>query len=57
MKILLVDDEVHSRDAMRWFLKRQQHEVVEFSNGKDALKNYVPEEYIPWSYRTFKCRI
>lgn len=45
MKILLVDDEVHSRDAMRWFLKRQQHEVVEFSNGKDALKNYVPEEY------------
>ena len=45
MKILLVDDEPHSRQAMLWFLKRQQHEVTECASGEEALARYTPEEY------------
>ena len=45
MKILLVDDEQHSRQSMLWFLKRQRHEVTECSSGEEALTKYSPEEF------------
>ncbi len=45
MKILLVDDDRHSRQAVLWFLKRQNHEVTECSGGADALAKYSPTEY------------
>lgn len=45
MKILLVDDEPHSRQAMVWFLKRQRHEVTECAGGEEALEHYSPQEY------------
>jgi len=45
MKILLVDDEPHSRQAMRWFLKHQSHEVTECSSGEEALHKYRTEDY------------
>jgi two-component system, NtrC family, response regulator AtoC len=45
MKILLVDDEQHSRQAMLWFLKRQNHDVTECASGKEALAKFSPEEY------------
>lgn len=45
MKILLVDDETHSRQAVLWFLKRQNHEVTECACGEDALEALSREEY------------
>ena len=45
MKILLVDDEQHSRQAMLWFLKRQSHEVTECASGEEALEKYSPEDF------------
>jgi two-component system, NtrC family, response regulator AtoC len=45
MKILLVDDEQHSRQAMLWFLKRQNHDVTECASGEEALAKFSPEEY------------
>ncbi|HWR39768.1 MAG TPA: sigma-54 dependent transcriptional regulator [Patescibacteria group bacterium] len=45
MRILLVDDEPHSRQAMLWFLKRQHHEVTECASGEEALEKYSPEEF------------
>lgn len=45
MKILLVEDEQHSRQAMLWFLKRQNHEVTECTSGEEAMAKFSPEEY------------
>ena len=45
MKILLVDDEPHSRQAVLWFLKHQRHEVVECASGEDALREFSRGEY------------
>lgn len=45
MKILLVDDERSSREAVRWFLQRQEHEVTECSNGEDALLQLSTGDY------------
>lgn len=45
MKILLVDDEQHSRQAMLWFLKRQNHDVTECASGEEAMVKYSPEEF------------
>ena len=45
MRILLVDDERASREAVRWFLKRQDHEVTECSNGEEALEKLTAGDY------------
>jgi len=45
MKILLVDDEQHSRQAVLWFLKRLNHEVSECASAEEALERYSPEEF------------
>ncbi|MBP2627024.1 MAG: two component, sigma54 specific, transcriptional regulator, Fis family [Firmicutes bacterium] len=45
MKILLVDDEQHSRQAMLWFLKHQNHEVTECASGTEALQKFTVENY------------
>lgn len=45
MKILLVDDDKNSRQALLWFLTRQQHEVVECASGEDALRAFGQAEY------------
>ena len=45
MRILLVDDERSSREAVKWFLIRQEHEVTECSNGEEALKRVAAEDY------------
>lgn len=45
MRILLVDDERSSREAVKWFLIRQEHEVTECSNGEEALKRVTAEDY------------
>lgn len=45
MKILLVDDDKNSRQALLWFLKRQQHEVDECANGEEALRQFKQAEY------------
>lgn len=45
MKILLVDDEQHSREAMLWFLQHQNHEVTVCANGADALKKITADSY------------
>lgn len=45
MKILLVDDDEHSRQSMLWFLKRQNHEVTECASGEEALERFSAEEY------------
>jgi two-component system response regulator AtoC len=45
MKILLVDDERYSRQAMKWFLKHQNHEVTECASGMEALREYSRDNY------------
>lgn len=45
MKILLVDDEQHSRQAMLWFLKRQNHDVTECASAAEALHKFSPDQY------------
>jgi len=45
MRILLVDDERSSREAVKWFLIRQEHDVTECSNGEEALKRVATEDY------------
>ncbi len=45
MRILLVDDDPSSRQALAWFLKRQQHEVDECADGQTALRLYSRGEY------------
>ena len=45
MKILLVDDDQHSRQSMLWFLKGQNHEVTECASGEEALEKFSAEEY------------
>jgi len=45
MRILLVDDERASRDAVKWFLKSQEHEVTECVNGEEALAKVVAGDF------------
>jgi len=45
MKILLIDDEQHSRQAMLWFLKHQNHEVTECATGAEALEKFSIDDY------------
>ena len=45
MKILLVDDERHSCQAMLWFLKHQNHEVDECSSAREALMKLAAGDY------------
>lgn len=45
MKILLVDDEHHSCQAMLWFLKHQNHDVTECASGEEALAKYDADQY------------
>ena len=45
MRVLLVDDDPAGRQALAWFLKRQQHEVDECADGAAALRLYVQGEY------------
>lgn len=45
MRILLVDDEQGSREAVRWFLKRQDHEVTECRSGEEALAKLAVGDY------------
>ena len=45
MRILLVDDERASREAVKWFLKSQEHEVTECVNGKEALEKMANGDY------------
>lgn len=45
MKVLLVDDDKNSRNAMRWFLQRSMHEVTECVNGKEALEIMGSEDF------------
>ncbi|WP_346355949.1 sigma-54 dependent transcriptional regulator [Azotosporobacter soli] len=45
MKILLVDDEQHSCQAMLWFLKHQNHEVTECASGEEALTKFAEGQY------------
>ena len=45
MRILLVDDEERSRQAMLWILKKLNHVVTECADGEEALRVYSPHEY------------
>ena len=45
MKILLVDDDPHSRTAVKWFLKDQHHEVIECASGQEALATLANEDF------------
>lgn len=45
MKILLVDDDVHSRAAVQWFLKDQHHEVIECPSADEALAKIANEDF------------
>ncbi len=45
MRILLVDDEQGSREAVRWFLKRQDHQVTECGSGEEALEKLAVGDY------------
>ena len=45
MKILLVDDEQHSCQAMLWFLKHQNHEVDECVSAQEALVKFAEGDY------------
>ncbi|MDU4959624.1 MAG: sigma-54 dependent transcriptional regulator [Sporomusaceae bacterium] len=45
MRILLVDDDEHSRAAVHWFLKDQHHDVVECSSGEAALQRLAAEDF------------
>ncbi len=45
MKILLVDDERHSCQAMLWFLRHQNHEVDECSSAGEALTKLAAGDY------------
>lgn len=48
MKIAIVDDEKNVRLAIKTALKKEEYEVVEFSNGQEALESFncLPDLYI-----------
>lgn len=45
MDILLVDDDRHSREAVAWFLREQDHAVTECDNAKEALAKWKLGDY------------
>ena len=45
MRILLVDDDNGSRQSIIWFLKRQNHEVVECSSAEQALEKIASVDF------------
>ncbi|WP_371365293.1 Regulatory protein AtoC [Sporomusa rhizae] len=45
MKILLVDDEQHSRQAMLWFLQYENHEVTDCASAQEALDKFSQGDY------------
>lgn len=45
MDILLVDDDRHSREAVAWFLREQEHTVTECDNAKEALAMWKQADY------------
>lgn len=45
MRILLVDDDAHSRAAVQWFLKDQHHEVVECADGEAAMQQLAAGDF------------
>lgn len=45
MEILLVDDDRHSREAVRWFLQEQGHKVTECDNAREALAAWRDGDY------------
>lgn len=46
MRILLVDDDRDSRAAVRWFLKDRDFDVVECTNGEQALAQLASADYL-----------
>ncbi|MBP2634852.1 MAG: sigma-54 factor interaction protein [Firmicutes bacterium] len=45
MEILLVDDDRHSREAVAWFLREQEHMVTECDNATEALAMWKQADY------------
>ena len=45
MEILLVDDDRHSREAVAWFLREQEHAVTECDNATQALAKWKQSDY------------
>lgn len=45
MEILLVDDDRHSREAVAWFLREQEHAVTECDNAEQALAKWKLADY------------
>jgi len=45
MEILLVDDDRHSREAVAWFLREQEHTVTECDNAEEALAIWKKADY------------
>lgn len=45
MEILLVDDDKHSREAVAWFLREQEHGVTECDNARQALAKWKESDY------------
>jgi len=45
MEILLVDDDQHSRAAVAWFLREQEHMVMECENAAEALAKWKLADY------------
>lgn len=45
MEILLVDDDRHSREAVAWFLREQEHVVTECDNARQALAKWNLADY------------
>lgn len=41
MKILIADDDAHIREVVRFALAREGHEVIEASDGAEALKRFA----------------
>lgn len=45
MEILLVDDDRHSREAVAWFLREQDHSVTECDTAEQALAKWKLADY------------
>ncbi|SDF42441.1 sigma-54-dependent transcriptional regulator [Sporomusa acidovorans] len=45
MEMLLVDDDRHSREAVAWFLREQEHTVTECDHAEQALTKWKQADY------------